>query len=258
MNDPHLSPPGHWPRRAWIITALALGVALAGYLRGITEKPAVTRPPLRTAFSSSREAPPAVPYSELANASIRPNAGWSSRLETLRDTRPGIFDTVVRTDSLKQEALRERAARRAFDGAPPTVPHPIDQQSAASCLACHGTGWKAGNLVAVRMSHPVYANCIQCHVESNSREPSGNGTPVPNEFVGVVRAGPGERAWLGAPPVIPHPSWMREACASCHGVLGRPGLRTTHPWRTSCTQCHAPSASLDQVPFLDPQRGEQP
>lgn len=258
MSASHLHSPDHWPRRAWIITALALGVALAGYLRGITEKPAVTRPPFRTAPSLSTEAPPAVPYSELPNARLGPNAGWSSRLETLRDTRPGIFDAVIRTDSLKQDSLRTRAARRAFDGAPPVVPHPIDQQNAAVCLACHGTGWQVGNLIAVRMSHPVYANCTQCHVESARREPSEIGTPVPNDFAGVVRAGPGERAWLGAPPVIPHPSWMREECASCHGVLGRPGLRTTHPWRTSCTQCHASSASLDQLPFLEPERGEQP
>ncbi|MBK6532709.1 MAG: hypothetical protein IPF99_24875 [Deltaproteobacteria bacterium] len=41
---------------------------------------------------------------------------------------------------------------------------------------------------------------------------------------------------------------MRGRCESCHGVLSQ-GIRSTHPWRESCTQCHAPSAALDQRPM---------
>jgi hypothetical protein len=41
---------------------------------------------------------------------------------------------------------------------------------------------------------------------------------------------------------------MREACASCHGPSGKRGLRSTHPVRASCQQCHARSAALDQRP----------
>ncbi|HRC56557.1 MAG TPA: hypothetical protein PKU97_11575, partial [Kofleriaceae bacterium] len=71
-------------------------------------------------------------------------------------------------------------------------------------------------------------------------------------FVGLPAPGRGERAWPGAPPTIPHTTWMRERCDSCHGVWGASGLRSTHPWRQSCTQCHAPAAALDQRPVWSP------
>jgi cytochrome c-type protein NapB len=96
--------------------------------------------------------------------------------------------------------------------------------------------------MASKMSHVVMTNCTQCHVEQS---------PVPAEttFVGVYRAGPGERANPGAPPTIPHHTWLRDNCNSCHGLVSRPGTRTTHPWLTNCTQCHVPSAALDQLDF---------
>jgi cytochrome c-type protein NapB len=45
---------------------------------------------------------------------------------------------------------------------------------------------------------------------------------------------------------MPHPMHMRSECDSCHGPSGRPGLRTSHPDRQNCVQCHASSAPLDQ------------
>ena len=56
----------------------------------------------------------------------------------------------------------------------------------------------------------------------------------------------GNRAWSIAPPEIPHRTFMQERCESCHGVNGRDAIRSTHPWRQSCEQCHAPSAEFDQ------------
>ena len=144
---------------------------------------------------------------------------------------------------MKLGTLADRAKNRAFDGAPPTIPHPVETQSVASCLACHGEGLKVGDRVASKISHAHLTNCTQCHVEQSR-------VPVENTFVGVYRAGPGTRASPGAPPTIPHHTWMRENCASCHGLLTRPGTRTTHPWLTNCVQCHAPSAARDQVHFL--------
>jgi cytochrome c-type protein NapB len=151
---------------------------------------------------------------------------------------------------MKLAALADRAKNRAYDGAPPIIPHPVEAQSAASCLACHGEGLKIGERIASKISHAHLTNCTQCHVEqSRSGLPWAVEPPV-NDFVGVYRAGPGERANPGAPPTIPHHTWMRENCASCHGLVTRPGIRTTHPWLTNCTQCHAPSATLDQVNFF--------
>ena len=42
-------------------------------------------------------------------------------------------------------------------------------------------------------------------------------------------------------------------CLGCHGVNGKSGMQTSHPERVSCTQCHAPSAELNQVPVGAPQ-----
>jgi cytochrome c-type protein NapB len=65
----------------------------------------------------------------------------------------------------------------------------------------------------------------------------------------------GVRAYTGAPPEIPHSTWMRETCLACHGGTGAEGLRTRHPQRQSCTQCHAPSAGLNQGPVRVPGTG---
>jgi cytochrome c-type protein NapB len=191
-----------------------------------------------------------VRYGELPGAGLKPNASWESALSSLKFDRPGVFDPVPRTEAMKESALADRARHRAFDMAPPTIPHPIEQTSAASCLACHGSGMKVGDRVATKVSHPHYTNCTQCHVESSRPELDRFATPVAeNTFQGAYRAGPGGRANPGAPPTIPHTTWMRQDCTSCHGQVARAGIRTTHPWLTSCTQCHAPSAALDQVDF---------
>jgi cytochrome c-type protein NapB len=43
---------------------------------------------------------------------------------------------------------------------------------------------------------------------------------------------------------------MRDDCMSCHGPQGLFGLRTPHPDRQSCLQCHVPNAELDQRHFF--------
>lgn len=230
-------------RFATLLAAVAAGVALFGFLAGLRE-PARPARPAPAPPGDHHPVPAAVGYADLPTGALRPDAGRDRGLSRLRFDKPGVLDPVVRTEEMKLAALADRARNRAYDGAPPTIPHPVDSPSAASCLACHGEGLKVGNRVASRMSHPLMTNCTQCHVEQS---------PVPAEtsFVGVYRAGPGGRASPGAPPTIPHHTWMRENCASCHGLVTRPGTRTTHPWLTNCTQCHAPSAALDQTAFAE-------
>jgi cytochrome c-type protein NapB len=99
---------------------------------------------------------------------------------------------------------------------------------------------------AAMLSHALHESCTQCHTTAAAAPPPP-GAPrsaIDNGFAGLGER-TGERAYPGAPPTMPHPSFMRERCESCHGVLGL-GIRTTHPWRASCPQCHAPSAALDQ------------
>ncbi|MFG0315693.1 MAG: cytochrome c3 family protein, partial [Planctomycetota bacterium JB042] len=113
-------------------------------------------------------------------------------------------------------------------------------------LACHGEGIAVGDRVAARIPHEPYASCLQCHVEaaSSSLPPF---VLAASSFEGVDAPFEGARAYPGAPPVLPHTTWMRSDCLSCHGPAGDFPMRTSHPERASCLQCHAPSASLDQV-----------
>lgn len=231
-----------------LLAVIVISLGVVGFISGIRE-PAVTSRPGPPATPAHGSAPPAVTYSELPTSTLRPNANWRQSLEQLRFDRPGIYDPVIRTEDVKLAALADRARNRAYDGAPPTIPHPVEARSAASCLACHGEGVKVGDRVASKMSHPHLSNCTQCHVEQAPGGLPFRAEGIENSFVGIDRAGPGERASPGAPPTIPHHTWMRENCASCHGLVTRPGTRTTHPWLTSCTQCHAPSATLDLVNF---------
>jgi cytochrome c-type protein NapB len=159
------------------------------------------------------------------------------------------------TDAERSAALRQRETRRAFDGAPPVVPHPINQESSAACLACHGPGLAIKDRVASKISHAHYGNCTQCHVPAQSglgltTDPALLAALADNVFSGAVAPAKGVRASVGAPPTIPHSTLLRSDCNSCHGPAGLFGLRTPHPDRQSCVQCHVPNAELDQRKLL--------
>lgn len=189
---------------------------------------------------------PATGYTALRHVRRGPNAAWRSNVGTLVQTPP-VPETAESYHRDHPAALAMRGTRRAYDGAPPVIPHPIEDRNVGSCLACHAKGLDIAGTQAPAMSHPTYTSCTQCHAPSVEGVTAGAGLVVENVFVGAQPGGGGgARAWPGAPPTMPHPTWMRETCASCHGPQGLPGLRTTHPERQSCTQCHAPSAALDQ------------
>ncbi len=143
------------------------------------------------------------------------------------------------------EALGIRAERRAFNGAPPTVPHEIQQISSADCLRCHGDSPEADEKGAPKVPHVFLANCTQCHVEEESEYLFGE-EPAPNTFDGVAAPRGGSRAYVGAPPLVPHSTLMRSNCLSCHGPFGLTALQSSHPERRNCLQCHGLSASLNQ------------
>jgi cytochrome c-type protein NapB len=227
-----------------IIGAILVGLALFGYLAGIRDLPSIERSESTPTVSNSKT-PAAVTYLEMPSADLQSNPLKDQLLGDFQFEHPGIFDPVVRSEPMKLEALADRARNRAYDGAPPTVPHPVDPLSNASCLSCHGEGIRVGDRVASRMSHRYLSNCTQCHVSQQSDIPGTGGDEGIAEFVGVYRAGAGERASVGAPPTIPHHTWMRDNCAACHGTITRAGTRTTHPWLSNCIQCHAPAADRD-------------
>jgi cytochrome c-type protein NapB len=136
----------------------------------------------------------------------------------------------------------ERAAGRAYDGAPPTIPHDVQ---IGACTSCHDEDGSAIAGVGVAPASPHGAaaatgalrRCRQCHVPEQSRD-----VFVASVFTGLPQ-GPwrGARATPGAPPSIPHTLQLRENCLSCHaGPAARTEIRTSHPERRRCRQCHVP------------------
>lgn len=236
-----------------VAIAVSVSVTLVGLFTGLRENAseAATYLAGQSAASSAGPAPKARSYADERRGGFGPNARLNDgAFKRLADDRPGVFDEVKQRDEDRQQALDRRHARRAYDGAPPTIPHKIGQLAVPDCLGCHETGARVAGHTAPRMSHPRYDNCTQCHVVGDDPR-TGADTPPPlaeNTFVGAPSPTRGERAWPGAPPTIPHGTLTRTDCGSCHGVLGSAGLRSPHPSRQSCTQCHTPSATIDQRP----------
>jgi nitrate reductase cytochrome c-type subunit len=63
------------------------------------------------------------------------------------------------TDKPSQEST---LLPRAFEGAPPLIPHDVEGEDMA-CLDCH----RLGDNDAVITSHPERVNCRQCHIPQN-------------------------------------------------------------------------------------------
>lgn len=224
--------------------AIAVAVAVIGFVSG-TRDPGAPPLPAATGPEAARDDREVPTYADMAAGEHGPNSQLYRG--ALTAGLPALTDEVVREGDL--DALRERrASARAYAGAPPTIPHAIDQRSAPACLACHERGARIGDRIAPAMSHARYQSCVQCHAPQQSSVPS---PPAPalteNGFVGMEAPTLGTRAWPGAPPTIPHATWMRERCDSCHGVSGASPMRSTHPARQSCTQCHVPDAARSQT-----------
>lgn len=248
MNAP--TPEEVTGRRAVHIGVLVVIVAaFVGLVAGFSQDVPISRP--AEAHPVDRgDAPLAPTYGSLLERGPVPRAAVGPSLQALaRAAWPGRTEPVAVAPNERASAVEARASSRAYDGAPPTIPHAVDTRG-LPCLACHETGFVVGQRVAPAMSHRAYTSCTQCHVPAEAplpphmaRLPQAVGD---NQFVGLEAPLAGDRAWGGAPPVIPHHTSMRETCMSCHGPLGAAGLKTSHPSRQSCTQCHAPSAALDQ------------
>lgn len=134
-----------------------------------------------------------------------------------------------------------RAERRAYDGAPPTIPH---ADPGAACGACHDAdGQSVGHRFAPAAPHAgtgaagATQRCRQCHVFVTT-----DALFAASGFIGLPQnLRSGGRATPGAPPTIPHRLLMRENCAACHtGPGARDEIRSSHPDRQRCRQCHVP------------------
>ena len=162
----------------------------------------------------------------------------------------GCQDGEPRSDSSSHIATTvtptaTRDARRAYDGAPPVIPHP---PLGAACVSCHTDSGRSAPPVGYAPPNPHLAtrgigktaNCRQCHVfvRANTQFVANSFSP----FIQQPRSA--DKAVPGAPPVIPHSVFMRETCLACHdGPAARPEIRTSHPDRTNCRQCHMSQAT---------------
>jgi len=248
-------------RLAPVFFAAVIAVAVIGFLVGIAEGVPKPHGQAETALvatydqesvDSNHKLIPAVAYSEIAGTSMGPTSAWREIPQSLPHSEHDLYAKITLSESAKLASSKLRASRRAFNGAPPVIPHPAENTTDAACYACHGNGVTLTGMKASVMSHPFLGNCVQCHAPMAPAPFRSIDTTVDTSFVGLPAPQQGKRASLGAPPTIPHSRWMRDNCHACHGGPdGWAGMESTHPWRTNCTQCHAPSAALDQMPETD-------
>lgn len=234
-------------RALGISLCVTMGVAVAGFFVGTREAISGGWAPPPRAPGVSHAARPADAYLDMNGKLRGPNRDFRSELWRL--VEPAVVLPVVNTPEDRARSLAIRASRRAYDGAPPVIPHPVSEINAATCASCHRDGRVIDAIVARPMSHQYLPNCTQCHSPVSNPD-IGPLYPSDVVFTGMSSPGPGSRAWPGAPPVIPHHTRMRENCMSCHGLHGWPGLRTTHPERVNCLQCHAGDAGREGIGFL--------
>ncbi|OEK08183.1 cytochrome C [Flavivirga aquatica] len=144
-------------------------------------------------------------------------------------------------DEQHQRVLKNYYKNRAFHGAPPSIPHPVEDERNMgdnSCLKCHQNGGFVNKYDAYApvTPHPEMINCRQCHVPEHTKQlfKETNFYKADPPEVGV------NNALQGSPPVIPHQIQMHENCLACHAGPSAPKeIRVSHPERVNCRQCHA-------------------
>lgn len=154
-------------------------------------------------------------------------------------TQPRSFAQPIRPDVLGTNIT----ADRAFLGAPPVMPHTFaGDRDGRYCLECHARETRIENRqqAIAPVPHAEYSQCQQCHVNGADKSV---GLFRASDFLGLDFPGKGTRAHPLAPPTIPHKTFMRDNCLSCHGPTGKQRIATPHPWRSQCQQCHVPDAS---------------
>jgi cytochrome c-type protein NapB len=152
---------------------------------------------------------------------------------------------------------------RAYPGAPPRIPHALspDEFRTGVCVSCHERGGYSLRFAAYVpiTPHPDLGMCLQCHVGDDGVMGLASAAADPNSRCPLCHGPSGGPArpeasatWATTvwptlppstpgrlPPPIPHDLQLRGNCLACHGgPAAVAGLRTTHPERVNCRQCH--------------------
>ncbi|MBW1865496.1 MAG: nitrate reductase cytochrome c-type subunit [Deltaproteobacteria bacterium] len=158
----------------------------------------------------------------------------------------------INYDQLSQEylagtstarTLDEYYSRRQYPGAPPYIPHKVEEADLApvECLTCHAKGgWTADLKKNTPLTpHPEYAACRQCHVQQMDAK-----LFVDIDWMSITTPRLGRSDLPGAPPPVPHELQMRGNCIACHvGPGAVASIRVEHPSRGNCRQCHVPATN---------------
>jgi cytochrome c-type protein NapB len=161
------------------------------------------------------------------------------------------------------------------------VPHGLtgEEFRGLSCNICHlRGGWVARfNTYAPVTPHPEFSSCLQCHVAQDTLV----GRPLPTsvdavtcdqchidpdadpetfvelDWVTVAWPETNLQAMPESPHQIPHDFQTRSNCLACHSGPGAViDLRTDHPERVNCRQCHVQAAeNVESFPALAPSEG---
>jgi nitrate reductase (cytochrome), electron transfer subunit len=242
------------------VTAIAAGVV------AVRREPA-SREPMRRLPSVPRAEAPATPITAEAE----------------------VFRTTPATLAIEPAAARERSAHprrltvlrynRAYEGAPPRIPHGVSSEEFRTdqCRTCHQRGGYSRRFAAYvpLTPHAERGMCVQCHVgvdevigasgpaaDPNRRcaicHPASGGTPSRDaEVTWPTTVWPAAPTTIAGrdPPPIPHDLPFRENCLTCHaGPAAAVEIRTAHPERLDCRGCHL-ARDTDATPFTRPLAG---
>ena len=142
-----------------------------------------------------------------------------------------------------QRTLSSFRSLRAYPGAPPRIPHALSEEEFRNtqCTVCHERGGFSARFGAYTpiTPHPEFENCLQCHAAEQASSDFVEIDWRPDSWPEV-----GQHAMEGSPPWIPHDLQLRGNCLSCHGGPSAVAeIRTTHPERANCRQCHVTASA---------------
>jgi cytochrome c-type protein NapB len=232
------------------------------------------------AIVAVRRAPPRASVRPVGAIAIivAPDEPIAAEADVFR-TRPAtlaIEPADPRRRTAHPRTLRMFRFLRAYPGAPPRIPHALspDEFRTGVCRTCHergGYSWRFAAYVPVT-PHPEMGPCQQCHVGEDGvvdRTTPGADPNVRCAMCHGLNGGPPRQeaaltwptsAWPTwgrttpdqLPPSIPHDLLLRGNCLACHsGPAAVAEIRTSHPERASCRQCHTlPDAGAE--PFSRP------
>lgn len=218
------------------------------------------------AFERAPERRPAEPEPVAVAMPAAPAESIGAEAQVFR-TRAGMMAIAFAARRERQahpRTLKTMRSLRAYPGAPPRIPHELtpDEFRTGACNTCHERGGYSRRFAAYVpvTPHPGNGSCLQCHVgadelmavslvsrDSNRRCHQCHGAggrpraDVDASLDWQTTAWPhlAPRTPGRTPPPIAHDLQSRGNCLACHaGPAAVAEIRTTHPERADCRQCH--------------------